>query len=163
MFTKSGMKLSKHKTLRNKMSRISFQTRRNSFQLGRKSIPISLLHNCLGQGRFFFHICTLQCISKFWAKKYFQKVQYFKSQQNIGWNVFILTTHSLTNHILFFVFLLDLQKNQKLFSNGGRKFPLSYEKISTRNIKNKILICFHKLKYFMPHCLLQETIKIFRF
>ena len=66
-------------------------------------------------------------------------------------------------YCFFLFFLLDLQKNQKLFSNGGRKFPLSYEKISTRNIKNKILICFHILKYFMPHCLLQETIKIFRF
>ena len=43
----------------------------------------------LGIGEIFFHICTLLGIPEFWAKKYFQKVQYLRSLQNIGWNEFI--------------------------------------------------------------------------
>ena len=32
----------------------------------------------LGIGEIFFHICTLQCILEFWAKKHVYKVQYLK-------------------------------------------------------------------------------------
>ena len=70
-----------------------------SFQLGIN--PFQSLNSITAWDRgYFFHICTLLGIPEFWAEKYFQKVQYLRRQQNIGWNEFILTSHYLTNHIL---------------------------------------------------------------
>ena len=57
--------------------------------------------------------------------------------------------------------IYQIKKSSHLFGVRDRfpwKFPLSFEKRTTRNFKNKILICFEKIKYFIPCCLfIQES------